>query len=494
MSDEIGQEISKITSCPTSWDDWSKKIYSVDASSYHMEPRFVIVPADEFDVQVISKYAWQHGIPMACRGAGTGLLGQCLSNGIVLDLAQKMNKIIEIGERYVIVQPGITKHKLDDELKKRGKFIPPNPASSNYCTLGGMIANNSSGPYTLGYGSIMNYLIGVKTVYSGGQFGFAYDNGPHDSTVNKAMSIISNNLDLIQRAYPKVSKNSCGYRLDSIIEKNLTHPQRIFCASEGTLGIVTTAKLLILDIPEFRHLCLLSFPTIQAAAASIPFILKYNPVATELLDRSTIGNIPNFGESLCDSCTLLVEFHGNGNRLMQNKINEFEFRVSQMSRVIESTNDNMRIEKLWNERKNALNNVLKLTVGSRKPLGTIEDTVLDPSLLVDFVNFLIRVYKKYNVDYAVYGHAGDGNLHTRPIIDVEQKTEIDIMEMISSEVFRFVIGHGGSISGEHGDGLARVKLVPRMYGSEMYSLFVKTKQIFDKSNIMNPGKKVLFYT
>jgi len=188
----------------------------------------------------------------------------------------------------------------------------------------------------------------------------------------------------------------------------------------------------------------------------------------------------------------LVEFHGSMNTLMDQKIKDFEYGVSQLSRVIESTNDKTSIEKIWNERKNALNNVLKLTIGSRKPPGMIEDTVLDPSLLLDFVNFLIDVYRKYNVRYAIYGHAGDGNLHTRPIIDTEQKTGIDTMEMITNDVFRFILGHGGSISGEHGDGLARVKHVFQMYGSEVYSLFVKIKQIFDKNNIMNPGKKVLF--
>ena len=207
-----------------------------------------------------------------------------------------------------------------------------------------------------------------------------------------------------------------------------------------------------------------------------------------------MGEISNVHDTLYDSCTLLVEFHGNGNTSMEQKIKEFEYGVSQFSRVIESTNDKTSIEKIWNERKNALNNVLKQTIGSRKPLGMIEDTVLDPSLLLDFVNFLIDVYRKYNVSYAIYGHAGDGNLHTRPIIDTEQKTGIDTMEMITSDVFRFILGHGGSISGEHGDGLARVKHVFQMYGSEVYSLFVKTKQIFDKNNIMNPGKKVLFDT
>jgi glycolate oxidase len=419
------------------------------------------------------------------------LLGQCLSTGIVLDFVRKMDHIVEIGDDYVIAEPGITKNRLDRELQKRGKFIPPNPASSNYCTLGGMIANNSSGPLTLGYGSIMSYLAGVRTVYSNGELGFAYENKNFDSTIKKMIDLVISESDLVNRKYPKVNKNSSGYRLDSIIDREKIHPQRIFLASEGTLGIVTSAKLLTLDIPEFRYLFILSFPKVEAAVGKLPLILKYRPVALELLNTNFLSDASKVDSSLDDSCSLLVEFHASNQSKLEMKTMQFEKDVSQYSRVVESSSHLIWIEKIWSLRQNALNSILKMSTGTRKSVGLIEDTVVAPSLLKDFVSLLIESYKKYELSYVIYGHAGDGNLHTRPIIDTEQEVEPKKMESMALEIFNYVKAHGGSISGEHGDGLARVKYIPWMYGNDMYNVFIKIKKIFDKKNILNPGKKVL---
>lgn len=486
-----GQEIARLTSSETFWDDWTRKIYSVDASHFQIEPIVINYPRNEFDLQQLCEFASTRNIPLVCRGGGTGLLGQCLSNGIVLDLGRNMNKILEIDKNFVIVEPGITKHVLDSELSKHGKFIPPNPASSNYCTIGGMIANNSSGPYTLGYGSMMSYVIGVDTVYSGGLFGYAHDNSGFDNTINKIMSIIRSNLNLIRRAYPKVNKNSCGYRLDSIFDQEGFHPQRIFLASEGTLGIVTKAKLLTLDIPESRYLSILSFPNIVKAAGSIPYILKHKAVAVKLLDDFSNGDM-NSNYDLRKKCTLLVEFHGELESQLEKRAKIFEMEASQYSQVLESTTDTDSIEKIWSQRKNALNKVLKMTLGSRRSLGLIEDTIVDPTMLEQFVVFLINLYKNYKVDYVIYGHAGDGNLHTRPVIRTEQEYHESFVEEMALNVFKFIISRRGSISAEHGDGLARVKYIPEMYGSQIYGIFLKIKKTFDPKNIMNPGKKVLF--
>jgi glycolate oxidase len=491
MSENIGQEVANLTSNETLWDDWTRKIYSVDASNFVVEPLIVSCPRDEFDIQQICKFATVRNIPLVCRGAGTGLLGQCLSTGIVLDFVRKMDHIVEIGDDYVIAEPGITKNRLDRELQKRGKFIPPNPASSNYCTLGGMIANNSSGPLTLGYGSIMSYLAGVRTVYSNGELGFAYENKNFDSTIKKMIDLVISESDLVNRKYPKVNKNSSGYRLDSIIDREKIHPQRIFLASEGTLGIVTSAKLLTLDIPEFRYLFILSFPKVEAAVGKLPLILKYRPVALELLNTNFLSDASKVDSSLDDSCSLLVEFHASNQSKLEMKTMQFEKDVSQYSRVVESSSHLIWIEKIWSLRQNALNSILKMSTGTRKSVGLIEDTVVAPSLLKDFVSLLIESYKKYELSYVIYGHAGDGNLHTRPIIDTEQEAEPKKMESMALEIFNYVKAHGGSISGEHGDGLARVKYIPWMYGNDMYNVFIKIKKIFDKKNILNPGKKVL---
>lgn len=232
-------------------DDWTRAIYSVDASHCTVKPLAVNFPSDEYDVQKICNFAYNRGIPVTCRGAGTGLLGQSLSDGIILDFTKKMNKILEFAEDYVIVQPGVVKTVLDKELAKKGKFIPPDPASSNYCTIGGMISNNSSGPHGLGYGSIINYVQGVELVYGNGMMGFA-DQKNYDEKISKMLKyILSLNFD-IKKYYPNVSKNSSGYRLDAIFENNnnKVYPQKIFLASEGSLGIITSSRIKILDIPE----------------------------------------------------------------------------------------------------------------------------------------------------------------------------------------------------------------------------------------------------
>ena len=285
MSIDIS-DLRKIGLSDVSDDDWTRDIYSVDASHYRTRPLAVCYPSDEHYVQRICTFANHHSIPITCRGAGTGLLGQSLSSGIILDFTKKMNKILEFEEDHVVVQPGVVKTVLDTELSKRDKFIPPDPASSNYCTIGGMICNNSSGPHGLGYGSIINYVQGVSVVYGNGTLGFA-DQMNYDDNIDKMLRYVMSLDDDIKKYYPNVSKNSSGYRLDAVFETNKNHlqPQKVFLASEGTLGIITDARISILDIPEKKSLIVLKFANIFDAARAVPQILEYEPVAIEILDR-----------------------------------------------------------------------------------------------------------------------------------------------------------------------------------------------------------------
>src|SRR5262249_40544831 len=210
-------------------------------------------------------------------------------------------------------------------------------------------------------------------------------------------------------------------------------------------------------------------------------ILKHKPVAVELLDSCSLLNA-ELGDMLESNCLLFVEFHDTAKQRLKNRIRNFEMQSSQYSQIVENTIDPDCIQKFWNERKNALNNVLKMTIGSRTPLGIIEDTVIDPCLLKEFVVFLTGIYKKHNVRYVIYGHAGDGNLHTRPIVNMGQDIKPANFKKITLEVFKFIISHGGSISAEHGDGLARVKYVPEVYGRHVYKIFVRLKTLFDEKN------------
>jgi FAD/FMN-containing dehydrogenase len=428
-------------------------------------------------------------MPITCRGAGTGLMGQSLSTGIVLDFTKKMNKILEIEDDYVVVQPGVVKAVLDKELAKKNKFIPPDPASSNYCTIGGMIANNSSGPHGLGYGSIINYLQSVDLVYGNGTMGFA-DQRKHDERIDKMLKyVLSENINLKDH-YPNVSKNSSGYRLDAVFEKNHICPQKIFAASEGSLGVVTNCRISMLDIPEKKSLIILKFESILHAALVVPLILQFSPVAVELLDRGTIieGWKTDLSENN-DSCIMFVEFYGNDKDFYQ-KVHKFEDTIRQKSNILESGYDKKSVDRAWSERRNSLNSAMKKGMGSRRPAGIIEDTVVHPELLHDYLVFLLKLLAEFKLDYVVYGHAGNGNLHLRPLIDFASKNSNALMDVLADRVFNHISEINGSISGEHGDGMIRTRYIQMMYGSRMYHVFKQIKLIFDDKKIMNPGKKI----
>src|ERR687894_2436782 len=468
-------------------DDWSRRIYSVDASHYEIEPAAVVCPADEDDVQRLCEYASSNKIPITARGAGTGLLGQSLSYGIVLDFSKHMDRIIDISDDYVIVQPGVVKGMLDKELKKRNKFLPPDPASSNYCTIGGMIADNSSGIHSLGYGSTISFLEEVNVVYADGQLGFASPS-KYDNKMKKLGELLLPYVHKIKNYYPNVSKNSCGYRLDAVVADNF-NPQRVFAASEGTLGVMTSAKLHILDSPPYRSLAVLGFEDLLSAISAVPAILRFSPVALEMLDhtvvRSDDGNMQGAG------CLLIIEFADN------HSINKVEERMRSCKQVLadrcsvlEFASDEESITKIWRARKNALNSIMKLTLGSRRPIGLIEDTVVRPDILIEHAANLLQTYRENKLNYVIYGHVGDGNMHTRPMIDTASTKEVELVRSIANKVFAQVIKRGGTITGEHGDGLARTGYIQMMYGKRITSLFSQVKKLLDPSFTMNPGKKI----
>jgi glycolate oxidase len=468
-------------------DSWSRRVYSVDASHYEIEPRAIVCPADEHDVQDICQYSSAKKIPITARGAGTGLLGQSLSNGIILDFAKHMNKVIEMGNDYVLVQPGLVKGVLDKELKKRKKFLPPDPTSSNYCTIGGMIANNSSGVHCLGYGNTITFLEEVQMVYADGKIGFA-SASKYDNRMKELSKLLSPHVDQIRNGYPKVSKNSCGYRLDAVIADKF-NPHKVFAASEGTLGVMTSARLRILDLPAHRCIMVLGFEDLIGALLVVPTILKFSPVALEMLDHTVI--MSQGGKPSDAGCLLFIEFAGNGSssKLEADMTACSQELVGKCS-VVEYASDELSMTKIWGARKSALNSIMKLTVGSRKPIGLIEDTVVHPAILINHATNILQLYRENGLKYVIYGHVGDGNMHTRPLIDTASTKQVELMRNIAGKIFAQVIKRGGTITGEHGDGLARTAYIEMMYGKHMTSLFSMVKKLFDPSFTMNPGKKV----
>ena len=464
-------------------DSWNRQVYSVDASHYEILPEAVVCPADDHDVERLCEYSSAKKVPITARGAGTGLLGQSLSDGIILDFTRNMNRIVEVEDDRVTVQPGIVKGVLDKELKKRNKFLPPDPASSNYCTIGGMIADNSSGVHCLGYGNTIDFLEAVNVVYADGKPGFASAE-KFDDRMKSLRNLLSPNADAIRNGYPKVSKNSCGYRLDAVMSGGFM-PQKVFTASEGTLGIVTSTKLRILDMPAHRCMMVLGFEDLLCAVSAAPAILKFSPVALEMLDHTVISREGKRGDA---GCLLFVEFAGESK--IEDRLKACREELSGRCTVLEYASDEQSMIKIWGARKGALNAIMKLTVGSRRPIGLIEDTVVRPELLAGHAANLLKTYRENKLDYVMYGHVGDGNMHTRPLVDTSSGKEVELIHKIAGKVFEAVIRSGGTITGEHGDGLARVGYIEMMYGKQLTNLFSDAKRMLDPAFMLNPGKKV----
>lgn len=462
----------------------------MDASHYEIRPALVACPKDAGDVQAICNYAFSKKVPVTGRGAGTGLLGQSLSDGgLVLDFAKHMNRVLEVGDDYVVVEPGIVKGVLDKELKKRDKFLPPDPASSNYCTIGGMIADNSSGVHCLGYGNTIDFVEALDLVYADGSAGHAGKGSYYfDARMERLKRLLGQSAEIINSSYPKVSKNSCGYRLDAAIKHGF-EPHKVIAASEGTLALVASARLRILDLPQHRFLLVLGFEDLLAAVRAVPAILESSPVALEMLDATVLALEKNAETG----CLLYVEFAGDNRANVEAQMARCRDRMATTSaRVVEYATDEQSMARIWAARKGALGNIMKMTVGSRKPIGLVEDTVVRPEMLAAHTENLLAAYRDNKLDYVMYGHVGDGNIHTRPLVDTSSKSESEMISALAARVFAQVIASGGTITGEHGDGLARVGYIEQMYGKKMTALFKTVKELFDPGYLLNPAKKVPF--
>jgi FAD/FMN-containing dehydrogenase len=263
-------------------------------------------------------------------------------------------------------------------------------------------------------------------------------------------------------------------------------PQKVFAASEGTLGIVTSAKLRILDIPAYRCMMVLGFKDLIGAVSAAQTILKFSPVALEMLDHTVISRSGRRGDA---GCLLFVEFAG-GSRKIEDRLKECRQELAGRCSVLEYASDEQSMARIWRARTGALNEIMKLTVGSRRPIGLIEDTVVRPELLAAHAANLLKTYQENNLDYVMYGHVGDGNMHTRPLVDTGSGEEVELIQRIAGRIFEQVIRSGGTITGEHGDGLARVGYIEMMYGRQLASLFSDVKRQLDPDFMLNPGKKV----
>jgi FAD/FMN-containing dehydrogenase len=471
MQSDIVARFAKKMTCKILLDHGTLNNYSRDASSYVVKPVAVAFPKNVKEITKILRFASLHKIPVTPRGGGTGVVGGALGKGIILDM-RHFNKI-KIGRGLVQVESGVFKGELDKMLKKHGKFLGPNPSIGPFCTIGGMIGTNASGSHSLKYGSVIDNLIQVKIITPKGSF---ITLPQKNRTVRKILKIVNPE---IQKQFPRISKNSCGYRIDRVTR--VSDVQKIIAGSEGTLGIIISAKLKVISLPKKTALVISSYKTLKEAAYDVPKILKLGPSAVEIIDNNIAQRIKTKLTS-GTGCLLFVEFDDN--------VFKKKTRVKSIlsGKIVASTSNARDTTQWWIYRNSALSYTLRNISRQEITSSLIEDATVPVHRLPILLDLVEHLTSKYPMRVVVFGHAGNGNLHIRPILKKKNK---HLIRNIAKEFFSGVISIGGSITGEHGDGIARTEFVKMQYGSKTYSTFKKIKHFFDPKNILNPEKIVV---
>lgn len=445
-----------------------REFYSVDSSSYKIIPKIIVVPKNEKDVIDTVKIAKENKTSVTVRGAGTGLVGSTLNDGIILDMRNFDST--KIGKNYIIVGSGTIKGNLDKKLEQKKKFFPPNPSIGSFCSVGGMLGNNASGSRSLKYGSTIDNVEEITFVNGKGK----KITLPKNKKIADEIIKFANHIE--SKNFPNVTKNSSGYRIDKI--KTARESHRVIIGSEGTLGIILSAKLKIKNNPKKRILFVIEYKSINNAAKNCIEINNTDPSAIEFVDRTTLNQIRFKFNKKC-KCLLFVEY--------DEKIISHEKQLKSIvtGKIVRKLQKKEEINQWWRYRDSSLHYSLKSIKKEKRVPHVIEDAAIPLKDLPKLFSILNKINKKYNTRSIVYGHAGNGNVHVRLI---SNRQKIEIVKKIAIEYFDEIIKLGGTITAEHGDGLARSEFIRKQYGTKNYQIFKEIKKFFDPENILNPGK------
>lgn len=504
-------------------DRLTRAVYSVDASAYREMPMAVVMPKGHRDIEILVGFAREKGLSIIPRGAGTSLAGQVVGDGIVVDMSKYMNNILEINakEKWVRVEPGVVLDKLNNQLREHGLFFSPETSTSNRCTIGGMVGNNSCGARSLVYGSTRDHLISSRIVLPNSQ---TIELGPlteeefHKKRKdNTAEADIYNYLwerykdeALIEEVlgeYPEeeIRRRNNGYALDEVLNTNIFNNSsnkifnlsKLFAGSEGTLGIGVEFTLNLTPLPpDNKAIIAAHFNSLKECFDANLSVLKHSPNAIELMDNNILEaasrNISQkrnmFFISGSPKAVLIIEICEETMEEVESKMDDIinNLKVDNLGYAYTKVyKEDMK--KVWELRKAGLG-LLNNIPGSRKPVSVIEDTAVSPSKLSSYIQDLNAILDNHGLDCVYHAHISTGELHLRPVLDLKNKADINIFREISIEVARLVKAYGGSLSGEHGDGRLRGEFIPIMYGEKVYGLMQELKEVWDEGNVFNRGK------
>lgn len=507
-------------------------LYSSDASLYEIEPLAVAFPRSRTDVEKLAAYSAEQGIPLIARGAGTGLAGGAIGRGIVLDFSRHMHQVLSVSGDLVRVQPGVTREQLNRRLRSVGRYFAPDPSNSRITTIGGMLGVDAAGSHAIRVGSTRDHVHSLECVLSGGQrleagrerFGPEDTDGPrivrleaaggalageHDDLpltsqtaatrradiFSQLGSLLTRNEELIRRHQPPLLRNCAGYLLRNILQDGQLNLPRMLVGSEGTLALFTEATLYTMPLPEHRAVALLMFGALEQAVQATQLILPMDPSACDLLDRRLLSLGRGADERFRDvilpeaEAGLIVEVTGGSAKEVRQRIDDvqrtlreraIDFRVTRVATTFDE------VEFLWSLPSQVVSLLAGLK-GDSRPLPFVEDIAVPPHCLSEFLVAAQRIFQKHEVTATLYAHAASGQLHFRPILPVPAQQDGQKLEQIAADLYGQVQQAGGTVSGEHGDGLSRTASLRSQYGP-LYRVFQQVKEIFDPLKLLNPDK------
>ncbi len=510
-SEELAHELGKVVRGEVRFDDFSKALYSTDASIYQMEPVGVVIPRDRDDVVAVVEMAARHGVPVLPRCGGTSLAGQVVNHAIVIDFSKYMDRLLEVNpeERWARVEPGMVLDQLNKSLASYGLQYAPDPTTSNRSCVGGSIGNNSCGSHSVIYGKTLDHVLELDAVLSDASqahFGPLADRELEvklaadtlESEIYRQVRCVSReHRDEIERRYPKIMRRVSGYNLDEFVTEGPFNLARMVVGSEGTLCVVTEAKVNLVPRASFKGLAVLHFRHLVEACEATWEVLKHDPTAVELVDkmlldrcRSSLGFASRMTFLEGDpGALLLVEVYGESEEEVESRIRSLKADMERkgLGYHCVTLTDPQAQDNVWAVRKAALGLAMSIR-GDAKPIPFVEDTAVDPSQLAAYVKRFDEIVRNHGTHAAYYGHASVGCLHIRPLVNLKGSDGIDRMVAIASEIADLVAEFGGSLSGEHGDGIVRGVWTEKMFGTKLYQAFRDVKKAFDPKGIMNPGK------
>ncbi len=497
----------------------ARKYFSTDGGVFTVTPSIIVYPRNENDVRKTARFSWQLAergrvVPITARGAGTDQAGGALGAGIMVVFPAHMNRIIELDGKSgaITVEPGINYGKMQQALHTHNRFLPPFPSSIEYCTLGGAVANNASGEKTIKYGSTRDYVKALRVVLANGEIietrrlnkrelnkklGLATFEGEVYRSID---TLIEDNKAIISKSVIGVSKNSAGYALSEVKRKDGSFDLTpLIVGSQGTLAIVTEATVETEVYNPDTTLIAAFFDDIQVAEQVVMELreLPETPSAIEMVDENLLNFLhehnPNQLKGIVDApfpkLVLLVEFD-NPNDRTQKRLTKKTIKILskyQVTYQVEKTPE--KKEDLWKIRHSAAA-LIAHTEGNLRALPIIEDGIVPVENFQKYIQNVYELFGRYHLRSALWGHAGNANLHMQPFLDLGQVGDRQKVFKLIDEYYKMVIALGGSTSGEHNDGRLRAPYLEQLYGADIYELFQKIKQVFDPYGILNPGVKI----